>query len=35
VRRELRLDEMILRSVPASPYIVREAGLQVGVGKEY
>jgi hypothetical protein len=26
---------VILRSVPASPYIVREAGLQVGVGKEY
>jgi hypothetical protein len=22
-------------SVPASPYIVREAGLQVGVGREY
>jgi hypothetical protein len=35
VRRELRLDEVILRSVPASPYIVREAGLQVGEGKEY
>jgi hypothetical protein len=35
VHRELRLDEVILRSVPASPYIVRETGLQVGVGKEY
>jgi hypothetical protein len=38
VRRELYergLDEVILRSVPASPYIVREAGLQVGVGREY
>jgi hypothetical protein len=36
VRRELyekRLDAW--RSVPASPYIVREAGLQVRVGKEY
>jgi hypothetical protein len=31
----MRLDEVILRPVPASPYIVREAGLQVGVGKEY
>jgi hypothetical protein len=35
VRRELRLDEVIWGSVPASPYIVREAGLQVGAGKEY
>jgi hypothetical protein len=26
---------MIRGSVPASPYIVREAGLQVGVEKEY
>jgi hypothetical protein len=32
---EMRFDEVILRSVPASPYIVREAGLQVGVGREY
>jgi hypothetical protein len=23
------------RRVPASPYIVREAGLQVGLGREY
>jgi hypothetical protein len=23
------------RGVPASPYIVREAGLQVGLGREY
>jgi hypothetical protein len=28
-------DEMIERGVPASPYIVPEAGLQVGLGREY
>jgi hypothetical protein len=26
---------VFLENGPASPYIVREAGLQVGVGREY